>query len=118
MSTHAERYAARKAAGQCVLDGSKARPGSVLCAACAARQCRYRAKVRAEEQTRAAALQARMQAAGIYVAYSPQPATSPAREQASAPAERQLLCYGQGWTITHIPLLVPCCNRLWLQETS
>lgn len=118
MSTHAERYAARKTAGQCVLDGSKARPGSVLCAACAARQRRYRAKVRAEEQTRAAALQARMQAAGIYVAYPPQPAAAPAPRQDTAPAERLLLCCGQWWTITHLPLLVPCCNRLWLQETS
>lgn len=36
----------------------------------------------------------------------------------TAPAERLLLCCGQWWKITHIPLVVPCCNRLWLQEET
>lgn len=75
-------------------------------------------EARAAEQARAVALQARMQAAGIYVAYPPRPDPAPALRQDTAPAERLLLCCGQWWTITHIPLLVPCCNRLWLQETS
>lgn len=114
MPTHAHTYARRKAAGQCPYDGRPAQPGKVCCALCAATQRRYHAQVRAAEKTRQAALQARMQAAGIYVAYPPRPAPPP--RPATTPAVRELLCCGTWWQITHIPLVVPCCNRRWLQE--
>lgn len=114
MPTNTYTYAARKDAGQCVFDGRPASPGRVMCASCAARQRRYRANVRAAQQARTAALQARMQQAGIYVVSPPRP--TPAPRQGSAPAERLLLCCGEWWQITHIPLVVPCCGRVWLQE--
>lgn len=114
MPTNTYTYAARKAAGQCVFDGRRARPGSVMCASCAAKQRRYRARVHAEQQARTAALQARMRQAGMYVVSPPRPAPTPRPSPASA--ERLLLCCGAWWQITHIPLVVPCCGRVWLQE--
>ena len=101
MSTRA--YTMRKAAGLCVYHAhTPARPGQVLCEACAQRQARYRAAHRQPS------LRARMRAAGLRLVTGP-PVPSP------APAPSLLLCCGTWWPITHIPLLVPCCHRLWLQ---
>lgn len=70
------------------------------------------AKVHAEQQARTAALQARMRQARMSVAYPPRPTPRPD----SAPATPLLLCCGAWWQITHLPLVVPCCGRVWLQE--
>ena len=78
-------------------------------------QRRYRAAAQAQAQPRRAALPARMPQAGMSVAYPPRPAPPPA--PVAAPAERRLLCCGQWWMISHIPLPVPCCGRVWLQQT-
>jgi hypothetical protein len=109
MPTSSTAYAARKASGLCVYHDRPARPGEVLCNACRDKQHAYRALNRTPEEQRAYLLRQRMRDSGLRVV---PPAPAP------APAERFLLCCGAWWTITHIPLVVPCCGRRWLVENT
>lgn len=103
-------YAARKAQGRCVLHGGDrpSRPGKVLCQTCADTQRTYRARQRTLPEQQALLRRQRRRAQGLQLVPFPTPSAAP-----SGP--NLLLCCGQWWTITHIPLLVPCCDRLWFQ---
>jgi hypothetical protein len=71
------------------------------------KQRAYRARERTTAEQHAYLLRQRMRDSGLRVV-PPVPAP--------APAERLLLCCATWWTITHIPLVVPCCGRRWLVE--
>jgi hypothetical protein len=84
-------------------------PGQVQCAACRAKQHAYRALNRSPAAQRAYDLRQRMREAGMRVVPPPPVPT---------PVASFLLCCGQWWTITHLPLVVPCCGRRWLVEDT
>jgi hypothetical protein len=73
------------------------------------KQRAYRARERTTAEQHAYLLRQRMRKSGLRVV-PPAPATGP--------AERLLLCCGTWWTISHIPLVVPCCGRRWLVENT
>ena len=103
-------YAARKARGLCVFHAKRpARPGSVMCEACAARQKAYRFARLTPAERHAIDLRQRRREHGLHLV----PA-APTKEVGTA----VLVCCGTWWQVTHIPLLVPCCGRLWLQTTA
>ena len=111
MPISATAYAERKAQGRCVRHGTRpARPGQVLCQQCVDAQAAYRALNRTPDEQRIFLLRQRMRERRVFLV-PPASATPP-----SGP--NLLLCCGHWWPITHIPLLVPCCDRLWFQQTK